>query len=191
MPVIPLVDVAGNAGAVEFWHNGPMPANVGVICGLMVMMSDAGIAHWPAAGVKVYVAGPGVAVLMVAGLHVPLIPLLDVAGSVGAVLFWQSGPIGVNAGVICGSIVMINGAVVAHCPADGVNVYVVVPAVAVLIVAGLHVPVIPFVEVVGSAGAVEFWQSGPIVLNVGVINGLMVIVNVPCVAHCPAAGVKV
>jgi hypothetical protein len=51
---------------------------------------------------------------------------------------------------------MLNVAVVAHCPADGVNVYVVVPAVVVLIVDGLHVPVIPFVEVVGSVGAVEF-----------------------------------
>ena len=60
-----------------------------------------------------------------------------------------------------------------------------------LIVAGLHVPVIPFVEVVGSAGAVEFWQSGPIVLKAGVINGLMVIINDPLIAHCPAVGVKV
>jgi hypothetical protein len=63
----------------------------------------------------------------------------------------------------------VSVAVVAHWPADGVNVYVVVPAVAVLIVAGLHVPVIPFVEVVGSVGAVEFWHSGPIAVNVGVI----------------------
>ena len=132
-----------------------------------------------------------VAVLMVAGLHVPVMPLVEVVGNAGAALFWQSGPIGVNAGVICGSIVMTNGAVVAHWPADGVNVYVVVPGVAVLIVAGLHVPVIPLVEVVGSAGAVEFWQSGPIVLNAGVINGLIVIINDPLIAHCPADGVKV
>jgi hypothetical protein len=37
-----------------------------------------------------------------------------------------------------------------------VNVYVVVPTVAVLIVAGLHVPVILLVDVVGRSGAVEF-----------------------------------
>ena len=51
---------------------------------------------------------------MVAGLHVPGMPLLDVAGSVGAVLFWQSGPIAVNVGVICGLIVMLRVAVMAH-----------------------------------------------------------------------------
>ena len=99
---------------------------------------------------------PAVAVLMVAGLHVPGIPLFDVVGKVGAALFWQSGPIQVNVGVICGSIVTLKVAVVAHCPADGVKVYVVVPAVAVLIVAGLHVPGIPLLDVAGSVGAVLF-----------------------------------
>jgi hypothetical protein len=59
---------------------------------------------------------------MVAGLHVPVTPLVDVVGSVGAVLFWHSGPIAVNVGVTCGSIVMLSDAVVAHCPAAGVNV---------------------------------------------------------------------
>ena len=51
------------------------------------------------------------------------------------------------------------------------------------IVAGLHVPVIPLVEVVGSVGAALFWQSGPIAVNAGVINGLMVIINDPLIAH--------
>ena len=105
---------------------------------------------------NVYVVVPAVAVLIVAGLQVPVMPLLDVAGNVGAVLFWHSGPIAVNDGVICGSTTMVNVASIAHCPADGVNVYVVVPAVAVLMVAGLHVPVMPFVEVAGNAGAVLF-----------------------------------
>jgi hypothetical protein len=59
---------------------------------------------------------------MVAGFHVPGIPLLDVAGSVGALEFWQSGPIAVNVGVTCGSMVMLRVAVVAHCPAAGVKV---------------------------------------------------------------------
>ena len=57
---------------------------------------------------------PAVAVLIVAGLQVPVIPLVDVVGNAGAVLFWQSGPIAVNVGVICGLIVMLNVAVVAH-----------------------------------------------------------------------------
>ena len=65
---------------------------------------------------------PAVVVLIVAGLHVPGMPLLDVAGKVGAALFWQSDPIAVNVGVICGLIVMLNVAVIAHCPAEGVKV---------------------------------------------------------------------
>ena len=44
----------------------------------------------------------------------------------------------------------------AHCPAAGVNVYVVVPGAEVLMIAGLQVPVILLVDVVGSAGAVAF-----------------------------------
>jgi len=134
---------------------------------------------------------PAVAVLMVAGLHVPLTPLVDVAGNVGAVLFWHSGPIALNVGVICGSIVTLSVAVIAHWPAFGVNVYVVVPAVAVLIVAGFHVPPMPLLDIAGSVGAAAFWQSGPIAVNVGVTCGLMVIFIVAVVAHCPADGVNV
>jgi hypothetical protein len=156
VPVMPLLDVVGNAGAVEFWHSGPMVLNVGVICGLMVTLNVAVIAHCPAVGVNVYVVVPAVTALIVAGLHVPVMPLLDVVGNAGAVEFWHSGPMVVNVGVICGLMVTFNVAVVAHWPLDGVNVYVVVPAVAVLIVAGLHVPVTPLLDVAGNAGALEF-----------------------------------
>ena len=41
-------------------------------------------------------------------------------------------------------------------PAVGVKVYTVVPTDVVLMVAGLQVPLILFVEVVGNDGAVEF-----------------------------------
>ena len=41
-------------------------------------------------------------------------------------------------------------------PDDGVKVYEVVPVVDVFMKAGLHVPVILLVDVVGSAGAVAF-----------------------------------
>jgi hypothetical protein len=191
VPVIPLLDVVGNAGALEFWHSGPMALNVGVTCAAIVTLNAAVVAHCPADGVNVYVVVPGVAVLMVAGLHVPVIPLFDVVGSDGAVLFWHSGPIAVNVGVICGLMVILRVAVVAHCPADGVNVYVVVPGVAVLIVAGLHVPVIPLLDAVGSDGAVEFWHNGPIAVNVGVTCGSTVMLSVAVVAHCPAPGVNV
>ena len=65
---------------------------------------------------------PVALVLMVAGLHVPVIPLVEVTGNAGAALFWQSGPIGVNTGVTCELTVMLRVAGAAHCPAAGVNV---------------------------------------------------------------------
>ena len=57
--------------------------------------------------------------------------------------------------------------------------------------AGDHDPVIPLLEVVGSAVRVAPEQIGATALNVGVIFGLTVIVSVVVVAHCPAVGVKV
>jgi len=47
-------------------------------------------------------------------------------------------------------------AVAPHWPEVGVKVYVVVPTVEVLIVAGFQVPVTPFPDVVGRTGAVLF-----------------------------------
>ena len=95
-------------------------------------------------------------VLITAGFHEPLIPLLDITGNAGATLFWHNGPICVNAGVICVVIDTVIVVTAPHWPASGVNVYVVGPKVEVLITAGLHVPVMPLIEVVGSAGAIEF-----------------------------------
>ena len=50
-----------------------------------------------------------------------------------------------------GVIVTVLVCVVAHCPAVGVKVYVVVE---VLLITGDHVPEIPFIELVGSGGIV-------------------------------------
>ena len=50
-------------------------------------------------------------------------------------------------------------------------------------VAGLHVPVILFVDVVGRVGAVAPEQMGAIALNVGTIFGSTVMFNVVVVAH--------
>ena len=61
-----------------------------------------------------------------------------------------------NVGVTLLETTMLIVAVVPHCPVAGVKVYVVVPTVAVLIVAGLQVPVMLLLELVGSAGAVLF-----------------------------------
>jgi len=55
--------------------------------------------------------------------------------------------------------------------------------VVVLIVAGDQVPVIPLVEVAGKAGAVLFWQSGPIAAKAGVMLLVVGISMVTTVAH--------
>ena len=70
------------------------------------------------------------------------------------------------------------------------KVYVVVPGFAVPTVDD-HVPVIPFVEVVGNTGAVAFWQILSIASKVGVIRSVTVTVRVVVVAHCPVFGVNV
>ena len=103
-----------------------------------------------------YVVVNAAAVLIVAGLQVPVMPLADFTGNVGGLEFWHNGPMAANVGITGAAIVIFIVAILAHCPAVWVKVYVVVPTVEVLIVAGLHVPVIPLGEVVGRAGAIEF-----------------------------------
>ena len=65
------------------------------------------------------------------------------------------------------------------------------PVAVLLTVVGLHVPVIPLVEVVGNTGAGDPLHMGAMVLNVGVILLFTVTVNVVVVAHIPTLGVKV
>ena len=62
-----------------------------------------------------------------------------------------------------------------------------------LIVAGFHEPVIAGEsdELDGNTGAVEFRQSGPIWLNVGMNAAVTVISIVVVVAHWPPSGVNV
>jgi hypothetical protein len=84
-------------------------------------------------------------------------------------------------------------AVVAHWPADGVKVYVVVPGFDVLMVAGFHVPVMAgeFAELAGNADGVENWHNGPIWVKTGAISGLTTMFIVFEVAHWLGDGVKV
>ena len=63
--------------------------------------------------------------------------------------------------------------------------------VAVLFKAGAHVPGYPLLEVVGKGDNAAPEQIGATAVNVGVILGFTVIVNVVVVPHCPALGVKV
>ena len=53
VPVIPLVDVVGNAVSVDPEHIGATALKVGVIFGLTVIVNVVVVAHCPAVGVKV------------------------------------------------------------------------------------------------------------------------------------------
>ena len=185
VPEIPLFDVVGKAAKVAPEQMGATAVKVGVTCVLTVMVKVVVVAHCPALGVKVYVV---VAVLLSAGAHIPEIPLFDVVGKAAKVAPEQIGATAVKVGVTCGLTVMVKVVVVAHCPALGVKVYVVV---AVLLSAGAHVPVIPLFDVVGNAVRVAPEQMGATAVKVGVTCGLTVMVKVVVVAHCPAVGVKV
>jgi hypothetical protein len=120
VPVMPLLDIAGNTGAAELRQSEPNGLNVGVIIGLTVTSIVVVVAHWPASGVNVYV--PLAVLLTAAGDQVPVMPLVDVVGNVGATEPEQIGATASKVGVALGFTVTVNVAVVAHCPASGVNV---------------------------------------------------------------------
>ena len=129
-----------------------------------------------------------VAVLLSAGVQVPVIPLFEVVGKAMRASPEQMVATAAKVGVTLGLTVIVSVVAVAHCPAVGVKVYVVV---AVLLSAGVHVPVIPLFDVVGSAASGSPEQIGAYAVKVGVMFGLTVIVNVVIVAHRPAVGVNV
>ncbi len=123
-----------------------------------------------------------------AGAQVPVILLFDVVGKAERLPPEQIGATAVNVGVTFGLTVIVKVVVVAHCPAVGVNVYVVV---VVLSSAGAQVPVILLFDVVGKADKLAPEQIGDIVENVGVMDGLTVIVKVVVLAQKLASGVNV
>ena len=53
VPVIPLLEVAGNAGAVLLRQISPITSKVGVVAGVTLILMVTGVAHTPASGVKV------------------------------------------------------------------------------------------------------------------------------------------
>jgi len=173
LPVIPLFEVVGKAVKVPPEQIGATAVNVGVVdVPFTVIVNVAVDAHCPAVGVNVYVV---VAVLLRAGDQVPVIPLLEVVGNAFKAVPEQIGGTAVNAGVADVFTVIVNVAVDAHCPVAGVKVYVVV---AVLFNAGDHVPVTPFVDVVGKALNVAPEQIGATAAKVGVVPGATVTVTV-------------
>ena len=157
--------------------------NVGVVCGFTVTVIVAVEAQALAAGVKVYVV---VAVLLIAGDQVPVIPLSEVVFNVNDPPL-QIAATCVNVGVTFGLTVTLIVVVVAQAPAVGVNVYVVV---AVLLIAGDQVPVTALLDVVGSVNVPPLHIAATWV-NVGVTGAPTFTVIVAVVAHNPAVGVKV
>jgi hypothetical protein len=65
---------------------------------------------------------PDVVLLTVAGFHVPVMPFVDVAGSVGATDPVHIGFTEAKVGVIPELTLTSKVVIAAHCPADGVNV---------------------------------------------------------------------
>lgn len=166
--MIPLLEVAGKAAGVAPIQYGPRAVNVGVV--LVLTTTDmVVVAQEPPVEVKVYTVVPAAVVLIVEGLHVPVMPLVEVVGSTPGLSPTQYGPSCVNKGIVPVLTTTDMVAVVPHEPAVGVKVYTVVPADAVLIVAGFHVPVMPFVDVVDREAGIAPMQYGPSCVNVGVI----------------------
>ena len=86
--------------------------------------------------------------MFIAGDQVPVIPLFDVVSSSLKVSPLQIGFTALKEGVIIGFTTMSILDVIAHCPASGKKVYIVV---ALLLIAGDQVPVTPLFDVVGNA----------------------------------------
>jgi uncharacterized protein YcgI (DUF1989 family) len=166
--------VVGNVNVPPL-HIAATCVNVGVTCWFTVTVIVAVVAHCPAAGVNVYVV---VAVLLIAGDHVPMYPLLDVVGILSASPE-QIVATCANVDVVGWLTVTVIVAVVAHCPAAGVNVYVVV---AVLLIAGDHVPMYPLLDVVGILSASPE-QIVATCVNVGATGAPTETVIVVGVAH--------
>ena len=53
VPVIPLVEVVGNANKVAPEHIGATAVNVGIVLVFTVIVNIVVVAHWPGLGVKV------------------------------------------------------------------------------------------------------------------------------------------
>jgi hypothetical protein len=187
VPVIPLVDVVGNTGDVAPLQIAGIAVNVGVVFATTVTVKGTVAKHPAVVAVNVYV--PLAVLLTVAGLHVPVTPLVEVVGNTGAVAPLHIAAIGLNVGATIGFTTTDKVVALAQSPTVGVKVYV---ALAVLFtVAGLHVPVIPLVDVAGKIGAVAPLHIGAIAAKVGAITGLTVTDKVVALAQSPTVGVKV
>ena len=78
---------------------------------------------------------------------------------------------------------------VAHCPTLGVKIYTAF--VVLLMVAGFHVPTIPFGDVFDNIGATPPKHIGGIGAKFGKVGAITVTVKTWLVGHAPEVGVKV
>ena len=175
VPVTELLDMFGNVGTEspsQILKVVPK-VNVGVICGVIVTVNVVVFAHCPVLGVKVYV--PLLALSTIAGVHEPVMELLEEFGNEGTIPPEQMLKVvpKVKVGVVCGVIVTVNVVVIAHCPASGVKVYV--PLFTLSTTAGDHVPVIELLEEAGNVGTTPPEQKLKVVPkeNVGVTFGML------------------
>lgn len=176
VPVIPFGDIASKLGGV-LPEQIDISTKLGSTSGFTTIVNVVVVAHCPADGVKVYVV---VAVLLKVGDQVPLMPLLERVGKDDKGSPEQMGATEVNVGVTLGFTVIVIVVVVAHCPAVGVNVYVVVD---VLFKAGDQEPVIPLSEVVGKGDNGVPEQIADTGVKVGVKTGSILIDTVVKVAE--------
>jgi hypothetical protein len=91
-------------------------------------------------------------------------------------------------GTVGAIISIVKLAKVAHSPVFGVNVYVKMPGLAVLITAGDQVPGTPLLDVPGREGAESPWQYGPNAENVGTVAGVTVRLSVMILGQLGASG---
>lgn len=193
VPLMPLDETEGSDGILppEQTVRAVPKLKVGVLFGLTVTVNVVVVAHWPVAGVKVYV--PDALLSTVEGFHVPVMPFEDVDGKAGTEPPAQidSDVPKLNAGTTLGDTVTVNVTGTAHCPAVVVKVYT--PEVPLSITEGFQLPVIPLEDVVGNEGTVAPAQIVRLVpkLNVGVVFGFTVTAKVTGTAHCPDVGVNV
>jgi hypothetical protein len=151
--------------------------NKGIGFGFTVIVNLNEFAHWPESGVNVYSV---VAMLFKAGDQEPVMLLLDIIGKGDKTVPAQIGATTVNVGIIIGFTVIVNLYELAHCPIFGVNVYSVV---ATLFKAGDQVPSMLLFDFIGKGDKTVPAQIGAMRVNVGIIIGFTVIVNLVVVAH--------
>jgi hypothetical protein len=85
VPVNPLSEVPGKAGAPALIHIGAICVNAGGAGDVTVTFIVVPIAHWPASTEKEYVLVPGAAVLIAVGDQVPDNPSIEILFNISGV----------------------------------------------------------------------------------------------------------